>query len=436
MDGERLNIVVITGAYYPRFSANSKCIGNIIEEIENEHNIVVISNDSNNEKTIEEYRNHKIIRVSTTRRLKRRKIEIKISNSKGLRKLFWEMCLKVNKFIYIIKIILSKYTVDKELVQSYTKALQSIEHKIDVIIPVTNPIESPIAALKYKLENRNKTIVVPFLFDRFSTSATAHWFYFNQRLKLSNHLELERNIIDNSNKVLTYFSWAEHIKNYFPSLFNKVEYVEHPLIKKIGTKDDSYNFAFDKNEIVYAGGLSKKIRSPIYTLEVMKEIIKVDKSISLQMYIKGDCNEIIDRYVKKHSLNQIVNHGMVSTEVANNAIKKGNFLLLIGNSDISQLQSKVYEYMSCGKPIILIYKDENDPVINILEKYPYVCMIKEDYGLLEFNKDKLLSFIGNNMNSFIHYDEVETIYFDSTPRFVAERIIKIVKEVNSEVNYK
>lgn len=431
-----MNIVVITGAYYPKFSANSKCMGNIIEEIEHEHNVIVISNDSNNKMTIEKHRKHKIIRVSTSRRLKRKKIELKISNSKGLFKIFWKMCLTFNKVIYVIKIILSKYTVDNELVRSYTQALQTIEHKIDVIIPVTNPIESPIAASKYKLENNNETIVVPFLFDRFSTSTTAHWFNFNQRLKLSNNLKLERNIIDNSNKVLTYFSWAEHIKKYFPSLLKKVEYVEHPLLKKIETNDVLFNKNDKKTKIVYTGGLSKKIRSPRYTLELMKEAIKENESISLHMYLKGDCDEIIDRYVKKHSLNQIFNHGTVPTEHANNAIKNGDYLLLIGNSDITQLQSKVYEYMSCGRPIILIYKDENDPVINILERYPYVCMLKEDYQLLDLNKNKLLLFIEKNMDSYIHYDEVEKLYFDSTPKYVAEKIISIVKEIDRKGDYK
>ena len=91
--------------------------------------------------------------------------------------------------------------------------------------------------------------------------------------------------------------------------------------------------------------------------------------------------------------------------------------------------------MSCGKPIILIYKVENDPVINILEKYPYVCILKEDYKQLSFNKDKLLSFIANNMNSIISYDEVEKLYYDSTPKFIADKIIKVIKELKSEVDY-
>lgn len=424
-----MNIVFITGTYYPNFSANSKCVANIIEEIEGEHNVVVISYDSINEKTIEKYKKHTIIRVSTPRRLSRKIIETKICSSKRISSYFWRSCLVFHKALYIARILTSKHTIEKELVQAYTKALQTINHKLDVIIPVTNPIESTIAASNYKLTFDKETIVLPFLFDRFSTSKTAHWFKFNQRLKFTNHLELERKMIENSDKVLTYFSWATHIKEYFPDMLTKVRYIEHPLIKRIESKIGLIDEINMKTNMVYTGGLSKKIRSPIYTLELLKEVISANDSLIIDMYIKGDCNGIVNKFVIKHNINRILNNGTVSTDLADQAMKNGRFLLLIGNSDITQLQSKVYEYISCGRPIILIFKDEQDPVIEILDRYPYACKLKEDYQLLEENKDRLLAFIDDNLNSYIKFDDVEKLYFDSTPQYVANTIMGIVKEI-------
>ncbi|MBY6037185.1 glycosyltransferase [Fictibacillus nanhaiensis] len=425
-----MNIVVMTGSYHPKYSANSRCLGNIVEELENNHHITVISNDPSENNSRGQYRNHEIVRVSTLRQKKRKKIEKKINSSTGIKKTFWKQLLTFNKVIHVSKTLVSRYTVEYELVEEYLQALNSIEDEIDVIIPACNPIESILAAQKYNSSKLDTIKIIPFLFDKYSTSKTAHWFDFNRSLKMKNHLQLEKRMIEQSKAILTYFSWADHIKKHFAQFEKKITYVEHPLIKEIDDITEN-NVIAQSGEIsiVYAGGLSRKIRHPQYTLDLLKEIIDVNQSVMLHLFITGDCNQIVNEQIKGFSAN-IVNHGTVTSKEAINAMKGASYLLLIGNHDISQMQSKVYEYMSCGRPIILLYKHSEDPIIKVLEKYPYVCMLKQDKQLIESNKKTLLSFIESNCTSYINFNDIKKIYYDSTPEYIANKLIKVINENN------
>ena len=148
-------------------------------------------------------------------------------------------------------------------------------------------------------------------------------------------------------------------------------------------------------------------------------------NLRLHMYVRGNCDGIIDKFVIANP-QQLINHGSVNVEIAQSAILEANVLVSIGNSDVSQTPSKIYEYIASGKPIIHFYQKEEDPVVQILASYPMACCIQqleEDY---ENSISKALKFI--DIYKFaprIEFEEIKKHYFDATPDYTA-RIFQMI----------
>lgn len=416
-----MKLVFLLGSYYPNYSAVSKCINNITEELGEEYEIIIISDmDNQNYKNYEEVNKEKIYRIRTKRMNKRDNLDYKIKGSKN--RLFKSIHLAhkfyLRTFDYL-KILCSPVSVDKDLVNEYIKTLKSIEN-IYAVFPTCYPFESVIAAINYT-ESKNVKFF-PILFDKFSDSPTLHKFKLNKRLKFQKHLKLEENMIEKAEIIYYTEAWIENMLKYSKKDPNpKLIQIGHPLIKKIKREKSESN---EKNNFVYTGVLDKIVRSPEKALSFFEYAIEKNNNNILEIYSIGNCEE----YIKKAAFNQknnIFNRGYVDTQTSSDKQKKSDFLVSIGNSDISLIPSKIYEYISLGKPIIHFYKDSNDPVIKILEKYNNSFVINEN-EVINYKIPKLYSefeyFIEKNKYKTVKYEEVEEKFKDCTPLFVSEII--------------
>jgi hypothetical protein len=180
----------------------------------------------------------------------------------------------------------------------------------------------------------------------------------------------------------------------------------------------------ERINIVYTGALYKKIRSPLQALKMFSRLIEEDKRIILHFYINGDCSPIVNNYCEKYPDN-IINHGSVHTGFAKAAIISADLLLSIGNSDITQLPSKIFEYISTGNPVVHFYSNQDDPVISILSEYSNSCCIGNDESFIQQGEMKIRELIKNHGDK-IEFEEVENIYYKATPRFIAKKIVEIL----------
>lgn len=76
---------------------------------------------------------------------------------------------------------------------------------------------------------------------------------------------------------------------------------------------------------------------------------------------------------------------------------------------VTAIRSKVYEYMSYGKPILLFYEDENDVNISSFSKYPY-CLSIDTRLPVEENVAQLESFIQASRGKNVQYEIVEELF--------------------------
>lgn len=417
------HIVFMMRNYYPYYSAVGICLGNVAEVmVNNGYKITIICEKSNlKEDNIEIYKNQTIIRFVSNSTKIREKLQEKARGSN----IFIRYMAKGSFIIYrsfeYIKCILSKNSSQKDLINKYLNALKSIDNPVDILVPSCMPFETIISAIMFKKETPNIE-VVPFLFDKFSENGTLHRVNWNKRLKMRNNINLEKKMFEMSERILFTPSWNKHIHKNFISLKEKFIPVEHPLMKEIDNID-LVNYDVNSINIVYTGTVMKSSRNPEPTIKILSKSITNHPEIVIHFYAMGNAIDMI-RDFESGKPNNVDFHGQVTTEIAHSAMKNSDILLSIGNVDITQTPSKIFEYMSCCKPIIHIAVYKEDPVLEILKTYPLSCCICLETEEFETQVDKVNKFIDEKINSRIDFVDLKNIYYNAIPEYSAKQILK------------
>lgn len=419
----RQTIVFIIEKYYPNYSAVGICAGNIVEELANNYNIIVIKKKEFNDDDRIIYNSHYIINYSTKDNNLRNYIDKKLEVVKGNKKYFYLLFRNVIRGLGYLGALFKNENLKNQDVRAIYEKLESIEDEIDVIIPTCLPIETMVASIKYKNNVSTNTKIIPLVFDKFSENSTLHRTKINKCRKFSKHIAIEKNIFKQSDGLIFVESWREHLNKYFVEYKEKFIQIEHPLIKKIDI-NNTVKYDPEKINIIYTGALYKKIRSPLRMLDVFENVIKKENNIVLHFYITGDCDHIIQDYNKKYPDN-IMYYGKVKSDVAKSAIVNADILLSIGNTDSTQLPSKIFEYISTGNPIIHFYSNKDDPAIEILNRYRNSSCI-DNNDRVRIIEAKLMKMF-NEKHDKVNFDEIENIYKDATPKYTADIIMNLIE---------
>lgn len=415
-----MKIVFLTSSYYPYFSAIGKCILNIVNELEKEHEVVVISNmDITGLKSDEIYKNHKVKRIRTKNMILRDNLQNSEQQNK-ISIIAKSIELNILRSFEYFRTIFQKETIDYRLVNKYLTGLSELDN-VDLIVPTCYPFESIIAAENYKNANPNSKLI-PFLFDKYSDSPTLHRNLINKIIKYKRHTMLENKMIQNSDKVLYVDSWINKMSKDFSRYSKKSVHVEHPLIVKDYSKYKKNEKKTDFIDITYTGVLDKKVRPPIKTLEIMGRMIEVNDRFRFHFYILGNSTSIVNAYQKKYP-NNIFNHGYVESHVAHEKLQNSNLLLSIGNTDTSLIPSKIFEYMSLGKPIIHFFNSNNDRVNSILNEYGLSKIVNQSSLITSKEVESLNKYCESNKNKSISFNEVHEIFYKATPEYISTILI-------------
>jgi len=98
---------------------------------------------------------------------------------------------------------------------------------------------------------------------------------------------------------------------------------------------------------------------------------------------------------------------------------QAEFLVLIGNNNTSQFQSKAFEYVSVGAPIIFFCKERSDPVLDVLAAYPNALVVFEGEHVSTV-VEKLEDFIvHSSSNDRLPYEKVSEIYHENTVKYIS-----------------
>ena len=175
---------------------------------------------------------------------------------------------------------------------------------------------------------------------------------------------------------------------------------------------------------LFAGNLFEIIRSPKYVLDLFSRI----KDKRIKLCIIGDASEeILDKYKNGTLKGRLIRIPMVSLYDSLGYMMSADILLNIGNSVVNMIPSKIFDYISTGKPIINTYKSKECPTLEYLNKYENAISIYEDNTTIDIKAREVEEFIVKNHGKIIPYEQIEKIYKDCTVDYVAEKFFNIVK---------
>ncbi|MGI6334760.1 MAG: hypothetical protein ACOX1A_09355 [Saccharofermentanales bacterium] len=122
----------------------------------------------------------------------------------------------------------------------------------------------------------------------------------------------------------------------------KIYYTDFPVMKKINYSLSSTNSLYKgvKN-FLYAGTLDSNYRNPEIMFRVFMTMLEIYPDLVLHLFVKGNCNEVIEQYSKK-SQGRIVNHGIVPHKELIEWLERSDVLINISNNMESVVPSKIF----------------------------------------------------------------------------------------------
>ena len=131
-------------------------------------------------------------------------------------------------------------------------------------------------------------------------------------------------------------------------------------------------------------------------------------------------------YLKKHydSLPECVHlSGTVSAEKCIELTDSADILINVGNTCANQMPSKVFEYISSGKPILNIYFNDKELAMKYLKKYPCIMNVRSDENI---SSSQLDDFCKNSR--LIPAEEIKEIFSGALNENVIKKSVEFIEE--------
>lgn len=170
--------------------------------------------------------------------------------------------------------------------------------------------------------------------------------------------------------------------------------------------------------LLFCGYIQKEIRNPDFLLKTASCLPD-----DFKLCILGGSQEKLS-----FDSNKIYIQEAVKTDKADDAMLQADILVNIGNNSRDQVPSKLYDYISTGKPIVSFVKFRDSCENQLLEKYPNALLIYEKEVSPQKAADEILNFIKKVQNKALPFEMVHKLYRKATPEYAAQQIYNAVEK--------
>ena len=172
--------------------------------------------------------------------------------------------------------------------------------------------------------------------------------------------------------------------------------------------------------MLYIGSIPAHIRNPEPFLKVFQQT--KNERYRLSIVGTSTCGEVLSEYAESDS--RIVLYDPISHDEAMKRVADAAILVNLGNNIKEMTPSKIFEYMSYGKPIISTMPISDEPSASYLRQYPssYLLEYKDiDY---EVEEVKMEEWIDKSIDKRIDFSSIETLFLRNTPAHFCDAVIE------------
>lgn len=402
-------VLILLDYYMPKASANGICINKVVSELL-AHGLDIF-----------------LICYADDGRIKEDdKIRIyEIKKSKG----------RQSKCIYYLKWLLPLVGIPQENQNDFNEFFDVTkkvikEEKIDTVICTFLPIESLHVGKEVK-KIYPKVRTVAYMLDSFSGGFLPR--FLPIKLTLRKKLNWEKDILENYNEIILMESSRQHHELYSKkeNWYQKARYLDVPAFTRC---TETKVYKADKSEEIvmcFVGTISDDVRTPYTFLKIMSYIKDIKVHI---IFVGNNTCKHLNQYLFDSDTVKVDFLGEMKYEDAQEIVKKSDILINFGNINSNLVPSKIFEYMSYGKPIISTYTSLDDTSLTYLRKYPVVFFIYEHDSNYADCASKLKEFILECSNQIIEPSYMEKILYKNTPRAFYDTLVLTEKRLQIEEN--
>lgn len=333
-----------------------------------------------------------------------------------------------NKFSALFKKVIKFFNMPLEniiLIKKIERRINTLFniHNYNSLISVVNPTETAEALYRFKKKNMN----IQFILYEIDPASNR---YKNpkgiiERIWKNRVTRWEKKIYKYANYVIHMKTHSVHFSSdHYKNFIDKTIYLDIPSYNTFLPKTN-VNLNKRMLSIIYAGNFYPALRNPDYMLKVLSELSKI-RNIELYIYTGENMINHIKKLVHQMEGDIVVNN-MVPQSVLNEHIDKSDIVISVGNFESDFLPSKIFYYISNGKPIIHFYSSDNDVSIPYLRKYPYALLLDQK-TLIKENVNKIIIFIEKLKNEVISGLDFTEIYLENTPKYTAIQLLELIRK--------
>ena len=410
-----MRVIFVTDSYFPKPSPNALCVSKLKGEFERRRidvHIVALRTfdretilvpDNNSVTFVEPNRAYSaLIQANTSGDSKKIARLSKLFRLRGaVYGLFWPL-------------------MSLRHLNNYVNALRHVLDQSDeetVVIGVYKSLEAALAGAIVK-KTYSKAFYILYTLDAVSGSIIPT-IYGRRSIAMNSIRRWEKRLFGSYDKIYLMESHRDYYSNvYYDWCREKMRFVDIPLLYK-AEKEDNSNTLKGAKRLIYTGYLSRTAANPIYFLDMLDNI--GDLNISVDFYGKCSDAEITARIERSPYAEY---HGPVPAEMIPQIQNQATALLNFGNDTPCAIPCKIFEYFSTGKPVISMFKIDDDASRPYMSKYSLSLQLDERLPIYE-NAMKFRHFINDSQQ----YSQVDAaaIFQANTPGATVDAILEDLK---------
>lgn len=169
-------------------------------------------------------------------------------------------------------------------------------------------------------------------------------------------------------------------------------------------------------------------RNMDFALEVMDAISKANPEIFFDFYVLGDTSAVKAASEKNSNIRLFA---PVSPTEIFGIMQSHDVLINIGNVMTNQVPSKIYDYISTGRPILNFLCNKDCPTVDVLRNYPLSLSLHSSVPVNEA-AEEVSAFIKANAHKRESYSHVETHYYENTINCVANIMVCSMEDIGEK----
>lgn len=177
--------------------------------------------------------------------------------------------------------------------------------------------------------------------------------------------------------------------------------------------------------IFFSGYLDKQIRDPQFAINLFERV--AIPGAHFFIFSPGK-RELVHEYTKNEG-SKVIYGDSIPLEECFLRMQEADVLVNIGNSTVNQIPSKIFDYISTGKPIVNFYKFAKCPTLRYFDKYPIALNVFEDYNKMTECVEQVTDFINKSRDYTVDYSTIHSIYHECTTPYVSKAFEEVLLEL-------